>query len=223
MGEMISFAANGGTCVGYLARPNGDSGPGIVVFQEWWGLNDHIKDICDRFAAEDFFALAPDMYHGKVTTEPDEAGKLLMALNIEQAAKDAAGAVRYLRELTGRPVGTTGFCMGGALSLFTACNAGADVGACIVYYGVHPAITFNYAGLKAPVLAFWAEHDDFVTPNIPKIEAGIRGAGVDYTGITYPGTQHAFFNDTNPAVYNAEAAADTWRRSLQFFRSNLGT
>jgi len=221
MGEMIAFPSNGATTPGYLAKPASGSGKGVVIFQEWWGLNANIKGIADRFAGEGFVALAPDMYHGKVTTEPDEAGKLLMALNIAQAEKDARGAVEHLKSLTGGAVGTTGFCMGGALSLFTACNAGRDVGACIDYYGGHPAVKYNWAGLTAPVLAFWAAHDDFVNPNIPNLEAGIRGAGVAFEGISYPETQHAFFNDDRPEIFNKEAADDTWRRSLAFFRANL--
>ena len=220
MGENVSFAANGGTCSGYLAKPASGSGRGVLVFQEWWGLNDNIKGIADRFAAEGFVALAPDMYHGKVTAEPDEAGKLLMALNIEQAAKDAGGAVAYLKEMTGGPVGTTGFCMGGALSLFTACNEGDSVGACIDYYGGHPAVKYNWDGLTAPVLAFWAEHDDFVNPNIPTYEAELGKRGHKYEAVQYPGTQHAFFNDEGDA-FNKEAADASWKRSLDFFREHL--
>ncbi len=222
MGEMVTFPANGGTCSGYLAKPVSGTGKGVVVFQEWWGLNDNIKGIADRFAAEGFVALAPDMYHGTVTAEPDEAGKLLMALNIEQAAKDAAGAVAYLKELTGGPVGTTGFCMGGALSLFTACNADGDVAACIDYYGGHPAVTYNWDGLTAPVLAFWAEHDDFVNPNIPTYEAEMKKRNVQYEAIQYPNTEHAFFNDENEGGFNKQAADASWQKSLEFFRENLG-
>jgi len=221
MGEMVTFAANGGTSSGYLAKPASGAGKGVVVFQEWWGVNDNIKGICDRFAGEGFVALAPDMYHGKVTAEPDEAGKLLMALNIDQAAKDAAGAVAYLKGLTGGPVGTTGFCMGGALSLFTACNAGKDVGACIDYYGGHPAVKYNWDGITAPVLAFWAGHDDFVNPNIPTYERELRARNIPYEGIQYPGTEHAFFNDERPEIFNKEAADDSWKRSLAFFRAKL--
>src|SRR5438105_4610266 len=111
MGEIVSFASNGGTASGYLAKPVSGSGKGVIVIQEWWGLNDNITGIADRFAAAGFIALAPDMYHGVVTAEPDEAGKLLMALNIAQAAKDLHGAVTHLKELSGGPVGTIGFCM----------------------------------------------------------------------------------------------------------------
>lgn len=221
MGEMVTFAANGGTCSGYLAKPASGSGKGVVVFQEWWGVNANIRGICDRFANEGFLALAPDLYHGVVTSEPDEAGKLLMALNIEQAAKDAAGAIAYLKGSSGSAVGTVGYCMGGALSLFAACNGGTDVGACIDYYGGHPAVKYNWDGLTAPVLAFWAGHDDFVNPNIPTYEREMKARGIRYEGIQYPGTQHAFFNDDRPEIFDREAADDSWTRSLAFFRTNL--
>ncbi len=221
MGEIVTFPSNGGTAQGYLAKPASGSGKGVIVFQEWWGLNDNIKGIADRFAAEGFVALAPDMYHGKLTAEPDEAGKLLMALNIEQAAKDAAGAIQYVKGITGGSVGTVGFCMGGALSLFAACNNGKDVGACIDYYGGHPAIKYNFAGLTAPVLGFWAENDGFANANQPVIEAGTKEAGVPYEGITYPGTGHAFFNEEHEGTFDKAAADDTWNRALAFYRANL--
>ena len=221
MGEIVTFPSNGGTAQGYLAKPTSGSGKGVIVFQEWWGLNDNIKGIADRFAAEGFVALAPDMYHGKLTAEPDEAGKLLMALNIEQAAKDAAGAIQYVKGITGGSVGTVGFCMGGALSLFAACNNGKDVGACIDYYGGHPAIKYNFAGLTAPVLGFWAENDGFANANQPVIEAGTKEAGVPYEGITYPGTGHAFFNEEHEGTFDRAAADDTWNRALAFYRANL--
>src|SRR5688572_32140552 len=112
-GQMVEFSSNGGTANGYLATPASGKGPGIIVIQEWWGLVPHIRDVCDRFAAEGFVALAPDLYRGKATTEPDEAGKLMMALNIEQAAQDMSGAIDKVAEVAGRDaVGVTGVCMG---------------------------------------------------------------------------------------------------------------
>src|SRR5436189_4482870 len=112
MGEMVEFASNGGTAPGYLAMPSGDPGPGILVIQEWWGLVPHIKDVADRFAAEGFSALAPDMYHGKTADEPDGAGKLFMALNIAQAEKDLQGATKYLKAHSSpSKIGAVGFCM----------------------------------------------------------------------------------------------------------------
>ncbi len=221
MGDMVSFASNGGTATGYLAKPESGQGKGVIVIQEWWGLNDNIKDIANRFAAEGFTALAPDLYHGKVTAEPDEAGKMLMALNVPQAEKDLRGAINYLKDATGGPVGTVGFCMGGALSLFAACKNGEAVGACVDFYGGHPAVTYDWYGLKAPVLGIWAEHDDFVNPNLPKIESGIKDAGVAYESVTLPGTSHGFFNDTRPDIYNAEAAGQAWQKTLALYRANL--
>src|SRR5436309_14484351 len=120
-GRMVQFPSNGGTTAGYLATPASGKGPGVLVIQEWWGLVKHIKNVCDRFAAEGFTALAPDMYHGETASEPDGAGKLFMALNIGQAEKDLRGAVDYLasQSSTGK-IGAVGFCMGGQLALFAA-------------------------------------------------------------------------------------------------------
>src|ERR1700728_1515834 len=116
MGELIEFASNGSTAGGYLAVPEGGGGPGIIVIQEWWGLVDHIKDVCDRFAAAGFVALAPDLYHGVTVSEPDEAGKAMMALKMDQAARDMSGAVDEVRRRSsGEQVGVIGFCLGGGL------------------------------------------------------------------------------------------------------------
>lgn len=222
MGEIVTFASNGGTASGYLARPANGTGKGVIVIQEWWGLNDNIKGIADRFASEGFVALAPDMYHGKVTAEPDEAGKLLMALNIEQAEKDLRGAVTYLSGVTNAPVGTVGFCMGGALSLFAACKTGDRVGACVDFYGGHPAVTYDWDSLTAPVLGIWADHDDFVNPNVPAYEQALMDRNKDYEFVTYPNTQHAFFNDEHPEPqYNPAAASDAWQKTIAFFRDKL--
>src|SRR3954471_13438722 len=123
MGELVDFPSNGHGASGYLAIPESGSGPGLIVIQEWWGLVPQIQDVCDRFAAAGFVALAPDLYHGEKTTEPDEAGKLMMALNVEQAAKDMSGAVARVQEVSGREaVGVVGFCMGGGLALVLACH-----------------------------------------------------------------------------------------------------
>src|SRR3712207_1304759 len=122
-GRMVEFKANGGTAEGYLATPEGGSGPGVIVVQEWWGLVPHIKDIADRFAGEGFVALAPDLYHGESAQEPDDAGKLMMAMDAERAAKDLRGAADYLLNeggASGSKVGVVGFCMGGQLALYGA-------------------------------------------------------------------------------------------------------
>lgn len=221
MGQAIEFPANGRTCPGYLATPAEGTGKEVVVIQEWWGLNRNIRSIADRFAAEGFVALAPDLYHGNVTEEPDEAGKLMMALRIEEAEADLRGAIRYLKERTGAPVGTVGFCMGGALSLFAACKAGEDVGACVDFYGGHPAVSYEWDRLTAPVLGIWAEHDDFVNPNVPRFEEELRRRGKLFEFVTYAGTRHAFFNDERPETFHPQAAEDSWQRVVEFFRRHL--
>jgi carboxymethylenebutenolidase len=221
MGAMVTFAANGGTATGYLSEPAEKSQRGVVVIQEWWGLDAHIKDVTDRFAAKGFLALAPDLYHGTVTRSPDEAGKLLMALNIAQAEKDMRGAAEHLRGMTGKPVGTAGFCMGGALSLFSACTNADGVGACVIYYGGHPKVTYDFDRLKAPVLGHWAEHDDFANPTAKLVESELTRRGKPFTFYTYPGTKHAFFNDTRPEVYAKAAAELSFTRTHEFFQASL--
>ena len=223
-GKMVEFSSNGSTCEGYLTVPASGSGSGVVVLQEWWGLVDHIMDVCDRFAAEGFVALAPDLYHGESTTSPDDAQKLMMALNIGKTEKDMKGAVKYLLNLdetTSDTVGTVGFCMGGQLSLYAACE-NPKVGACVVYYGIHPAVNPDLTKLNAPVLGFFAENDGFVTPEVArKLESDVRAAGKQIEIQIYAGADHAFFNDTRTEVYHKDYAQDTWDRVLAHYRANL--
>jgi carboxymethylenebutenolidase len=194
------------------------------VIQEWWGLVDHIKDVCDRFAAEGFVALAPDLYHGKTTKSPDEAGRLMMAMRIDEAERDLSAAVEYLSTLdstTSEKVGVVGFCMGGALSLYTA-TKNSNVGACVVFYGGHPKVKPDLPNLHAPVLGLYAEKDRSVTPALVReLERQIRELGKQIDVKIYPGADHGFFNDTRPEVYNAEAAADAWGRTVEFLRKHL--
>lgn len=222
MGEMIEFKSNGGTCTGYLA---GNSGPGVIVIQEWWGLVPHITDIADRFAAEGFTALAPDLYHGEVTTEPDNAGKLLMGMNLTTAGKDISGAIDVLQERTGRTkVGVTGFCMGGGLSLMAACLRPDAVAAAAPFYGgMRPDTVIEWDNLAATVEGHYAETDrgNAAPEAIKELEIELRAKGKDATFHVYPGTHHAFFNDTRPDVYDAEASRIAWDRTLALFRAHL--
>ena len=224
MGEMVQFPFAGGTTGGYLAEPKNGSGPGVVVIQEWWGLVDHIKDVCDRFAAEGFVALAPDLYHGKSTKSPDEAGKLMMAMRIDEAERDLSAAVDYLSTLdstTSEKAGVVGFCMGGALALYTA-TKNPKVGACVVFYGGHPKVKPDLPNLNSPVLGLYAEKDGFVTPELARdLERQLKDLGKQIEVKIYQGADHAFFNDTRPEVYNAEAAADAWQRTIEFLRKHL--
>jgi carboxymethylenebutenolidase len=220
----VQFKANGHETPGYLAAPASGSGPGVIVLQEWWGLVPHIEDVANRFAAEGFVALAPDLYHGEKASGPDQAGKMMMAMNIDRTEQDLRGAIAYLLEqpgVAGRTVGTVGFCMGGALSLFAASKNSA-VGACVVFYGGHPHVKPELERLEAPVLGLYAGKDGFVTPeSVAELDRRLTALGKRHEFHTYPNADHAFFNDTRPEVYDAKAAADAWQKTLAFFRREL--
>jgi len=222
--RMVEFSSNGGTTRGYLAVPEKGSGPGVVVIQEWWGLVDHIKDVCKRLASEGYVALAPDLYHGETTKSPDEAGKMMMSLRIDQAEKDLRGAVQYLlahEATTGSKVGTVGFCMGGALSLYAA-SKNEQVGACVVFYGIHPNVKPDLPNLSAPVLGIYAERDQSTPPEaVHDLEQKLKALGKSAEMHIYPNVGHAFFNDTRPEVYDARSAENAWRRTTEFLAKNL--
>lgn len=222
MGEKISFASNGGTCDGYLAD---GKGPGVIVIQEWWGLVPHIEEVADRFAAEGFTALAPDLYHGQSSTEPDGAGKLMMGLNLAQAAKDLSGAVDLLLARTGRPkIGVVGYCMGGGLALVLACQRPDAVAAAAPYYGVIPWSTAqpDWERLSARVVGEYAELDDFAGPEaVRSLETRLRDLGKDATLNIHSGCHHAFFNDSRPEVFDADASSRAFSRTIDLFRSSL--
>ena len=222
MGERVTFASNGGTCEGYLAD---GGGPGVIVIQEWWGLVPHIEDVADRIAAEGFTALAPDLYHGKESSEPDEAGKLMMGLNLSEAAKDMSGAVDLLVNKTGRStVGVVGFCMGGGLALVLACQRPDAVAAVAPYYGVIPWPTAqpSWSELRARVVGEYAELDDFAGPDaVRALEKQLRDLGKDATLHIHPGCHHAFFNDSRPEVYDSSASNVAFARTVDLFRTAL--
>lgn len=223
-GQMVEFSSNGGTTSGYLSASSKGKGPGVIVIQEWWGLVPHIKDVCDRFAAEGYTALAPDLYHGESTKSPDEAGKLMMALRVDEAEKDLRGAINYLlkHEATSSSnVGTVGFCMGGALSLYAA-SKNEQVGACVVFYGIHPNVKPDLPNLKAPVLGIYAEKDAYVPPaTVRELEAKLNELGKSAEMHIYPDTDHGFFNDTRTEVYDEAAAKDAWNRVLKLYGERL--
>jgi carboxymethylenebutenolidase len=221
MGDRISFKSDG--VDGYLAKPAA-RGPAVIVIQEWWGLVPHIEDVADRFAAAGFVALAPDLFHGTTAKSPDQAGKLMMSLRIDEAARDLAGAIDYaaaLPDVTAPTVGTIGFCMGGALSLYAA-SMNREVGACVVFYGGHPNVKPDLPALQAPVLGIYAGKDTFVSPAVVSaLDEQLTALGKRHEFHTYPNADHAFFNDTRPEVYDAAAAEDAWARTLAFFGREL--
>jgi len=227
MGELVDFPSNGHRASGYLAVPESGSGPGVIVIQEWWGLVPHIKDVADRFAAEGFVALAPDLYHGTTTTEPDEAGKLLMSLNLEQAAKDMGGAVDYLKghaAVTSAGLGVTGYCMGGGLAMMLAVQRADDIVACAPFYGIIPweSAEPDWSKLQAPVRGHFASEDGFFGPDkVAELQAKLQGLGKDASFVVHEGADHAFFNDTRPEVYDEAHATEAWDATLAFFRETI--
>ena len=224
-GNEIDFSSNGDTVRAYLSIPASGRGPGVIVIQEWWGLVDHIRDVSDRLAREGFVALAPDLYRGESTSDPDAAGRLMMDLQIPRAARDLDGAVAALQghdAVTGSKVGAIGFCMGGQLAL-SAATRNKAIGAVGDFYGVHPNVTLDLSGLEAAVLGVFAENDTFVPPQtVRKLEADLQAAGVRTEFIIHPGVDHAFVNDTRPDVYDAAAADRAWSDLVAFLRRELG-
>jgi carboxymethylenebutenolidase len=225
MGQLIEFAANGHHSRGYLATPPEGRAPAVLVIQEWWGLVDHIQDVCDRLAAEGFVALAPDLYHGKTTRSPDEAGKLFMALNIARAGADLRGAAEALlarAEASGSRVGVMGFCMGGQLALYAGMQYPDRVACVVDFYGVHPRVPIDPSRIEVPVQAHFARRDQSVREaDARALVERIEQAGGRIEAFFYD-ADHAFFNDTRPTVYDRGAAATAWKRTLGFLREQLG-
>lgn len=225
MGQMINFDSGDEHYEGYLAIPKGGKGPGVIVLQEWWGLVGHIKNVADRFAEAGFVALAPDLFQGKKAEldEPDEAGKLLMALDIERTSEVLARAAQWLVEndaVNTAQVGVVGFCMGGQLAMFAACLTD-HIGAAVNFYGIHPNVKPNFRELNAPILGIFGANDHTTPPEVvQKLDQDLTKHHKPHEFHVYP-ADHAFFNDDRPEVYNKEAAADAWKRTLDFFKKNL--
>ncbi len=229
MGQRIEFPENGSTGQGYIAVPAGgaEGTAGVLVIQEWWGLVDQIVRTCDRFAAEGFTALAPDLYHGTAVPlgEPDEAATQMMAMTMEGAARDLSGAVDELLRRTGRSdVGVVGFCMGGGLALVLACQRPDAVRAVVPAYGVIPWADArpDYRALAAAVQIHAAELDGMFPPDAARaLEEELVGLGKDATLYFYPGVDHAFFNEDRPEVHDEAASGLLWMRTVAFLREQL--
>jgi len=219
--EKIEFQARTGVpAAGEMALPEGTGkAPGVVVIQEWWGLNDHVRSIMKRLAAEGFVVVAPDLYHGKTVplSKSDEAAKMMNALDWPLALAEIAGAVEKLRthpRCSGK-VSVMGFCMGGALTLATACSV-PNLTAAVPFYGVPQDADWN--NLKAPVLAHFALQDQWAKPEIAKgIQEKIKAAGGSMELCLYE-ADHAFFNDTRAEVHSPENANLAWERTIAFLK-----
>ena len=223
--QNVTFPSNGGQAHGYLATPAAGSGPGLIVIQEWWGLTEHIADVTDRFAAEGFVSLAPDLYGGPTTHDAAEAGELMQKLPVDRAVTDLAGAVDFLLgrdDVVGDRVGAVGFCMGGAFVLMLAAKEGGKIAAAVPFYPVGQ-MPDDYAGLQAAVQAHYAAEDAFV----PVAEADVlaesirSGTGREPEIHRYP-AGHAFVNDANLlGTHDADQAKLAWERAVAFLKEHL--
>ena len=219
---------DGQSLQGYLAEPTRAAGaPAVVVIQEWWGLNDQIRGVAERFAQAGYVALVPDLYRGKSTVEAEEAHHLMTALDFGDAAsQDIRGAVQFLKTRTAR-VGITGFCMGGALTLL-AMSKVPEIDAGVVWYGYPPLDFVDAANIKAPMLAHWATQDEaFPIATVDQLEERLRAAGVAFEFHRYL-AKHGFANETAVGArrlpitqYDSAWAQIAWDRTFSFFGRHL--
>lgn len=226
---MIEFKRPDGQALnGYLAEPtNQVNAPGVVVIQEWWGLDDEVKAVADRLANAGYRALVPDLYRGKLALEANEAEHLMGDLNFGDAAgQDIRGAVQYLKATGSAKVAVTGFCMGGALTVLAACNV-PELDGSVVWYGNPPLEYVNAEAITKPMLGHWALHDEFFPiAGVDQLEAKLKEAGVNYEFHRYD-TKHAFANpnsdkrDLPPLKYNAQAAQLAWERTFHFLKKYI--
>ncbi len=230
MAETVEFKSNGQNATGYLVKPPSGSGPGVLVIQEWWGLDDDLKKTADKLAAAGFVALAPDLYHGKVAghTEMDKAAHLMNTMPADRAGRDMSGAVDYLashKAVTSRGIGVVGFCMGGMLSLIIAANRGDKVKAVVPFYGFPQGDAEpDWSKLSASISGHMAENDSFFPPaGARALEAKLRGMGKDCTLTVHPGTGHAFMGPHNAlGTLNEKLAAQIWPEVTAFLKKALG-
>jgi carboxymethylenebutenolidase len=221
----LEFQTSAGARNGYLAAPASEHGPATIVLQEWWGLDDHIRSVCDRLAGEGFFALAPDLYEGKTTDQPSEAQQMLMALKMDEVQVEMCGAAAHLQSLEGvegTGVGSVGFCLGGGLSVWAAASC-PEISAAVSYYYVLPHGKPAFNRISAPILIHIAAADQFISlEESQALEAEMREAGVQTTSYTYEGAGHAFFNETDRlGTYDRAAAELSWERTVSFLRDTL--
>ena len=226
---MIAFQRPDGTSVeAYLVEPaNPKNAPGVVVIQEWWGLDDEIKNVANRLAKAGYRALVPDLYRGKLALEANEAEHLMNDLNFGDAAsQDIRGAVQYLKSTGSGKVAVTGFCMGGALTVLSA-GLAPECDGTVVWYGYPPLEYVDASAIKKPMLAHWALHDDFFSiAGVDQLEDKLKAAGAQYDFQRYD-AKHAFANPKSdsrglpPLQYNSAAADLAWERTMAFLKDNL--
>ncbi len=220
MGQMIDLTRpDGGSLAAYVSDID-KSRPGVIVIQEWWGLNDHIKSITERFNFEGFNALAPDLYHGRITKDADEASHLMNGLDFPGAVHEDITAAQAWLKSVNPSVAVMGFCMGGALTIGAAARLDGFKAA-VCFYGVPPKAFADPKDIKIPFQGHFGKKDDWVTPEVVAgMEADMTAAGNPPELYSYD-ADHAFFNKTRPEVYNAGASEQAWTRMMAFLRKNL--
>ena len=227
---MITFQRPDGSSVeAYLVEPAAPkNAPGVVVIQEWWGLDDEIKNVANRLAKAGYRALIPDLYRGKLALEANEAEHLMNDLNFGDAAsQDIRGAVQYLKETGSNKVAVTGFCMGGALTVLSA-GLVPECDGTVVWYGYPPLEYVDASAITKPMLAHWALHDDFFSiAGVDQLEQKLKAAGVTFDFQRYD-AKHAFANPKSdarglpPLRYNSVSADLAWERTMTFLKNTLG-
>jgi carboxymethylenebutenolidase len=230
MAETVEFPSNGSNASGYLVKPPSGSGPGVLVIQEWWGVDSGIKQTAERLASAGFVALVPDLYHGELAqhTEMDKAGRLMRSLPPDRAARDMSAAIDYLSKhsaVTGDGIGVVGLCMGGMLAFLIAVNRPDKVKALVPFYGFPQGeMEPDWTKLEASVRGHMAENDTFFPPAAARaLEAKLRKMGKDVTLTVHPGTGHAFMGPHNAlGTLNAPLAAQIWKEVDSFLHRTLG-
>jgi carboxymethylenebutenolidase len=220
----VEFATNGHTAYGYLEKPQGGSGPGVIVIQEWWGLTTHIADITRRLAAEGFVALAPDLYGNRVTHDRDEAMKMRQQLDEAEASKILSGAVDYLLGVDGvtsSTVGSIGFCMGGGFVLSLAAEVGDKVSAAVPFYGM--SADADLTKITADVQGHYGREDRGITQETAEEAFTILGDREKGTAeLNFYDAGHAFLNDENLiGTYDPDNAQLAWERAVAFLRTHI--
>jgi carboxymethylenebutenolidase len=220
--ETFNLNTSHGATTAHVTRPDKNTTAAIILIQEWWGINDHIRDIAGRYANEGYLCVAPDLYRGKVARDPEEASKLMHGLAIEDGLDTIRQAIAEAkRAYNVQKIGITGYCMGGTFALRAACEI-SELAAAAPFYGDIPEEDV-LKQLKVPTLFIAGKRDAWINPEkVNQLTEAARKYNLRVEVVTYD-ADHAFFNDTRPEVYNAEAAADAWRRVLDLFRKHLAT
>jgi carboxymethylenebutenolidase len=218
--ETLSLNTSRGATTAHVARPDNETVAAVILIQEWWGINDHIRDIGGRYANEGYLCIAPDLFRGKVARNTEEAARLMQGLAIEDGLETIRETIAVAkRSYNVQRIGITGYCMGGTFALRAACDL-SELAAAAPFYGdISEENILRH--LKVPTLFIAGKRDAWINPEkVNQLIEAARKYDLPVEVVTYD-ADHAFFNDRRPEVYNAEAAADAWRRVLNLFRKHL--